>query len=250
MWWEIGDAFRLLGTLGDGCRCILLTGSGAAFSGGIDTSDTSFFPSQDDDNDDDIARKALAFRSQILEMQNCFTAVEECLVPVVAAIHGACIGAGVDLACCADVRLCSSSARFSIREVRLGLAADVGTLQRLPKIVGHGSRVRELCLTGEDFYANEAARIGLVSCVSATEEELLPMAFDVCTRIASNSPVAVAGTKLSLNYSRDHSVQDGLEHIAAHNSMALLSDDLVTSFTAAAIGKKPSFANLAAHSRL
>lgn len=238
----------MLGTLGDGCRCILLTGSGKAFSAGIDTSDTSFFPSQNDKGD--VARKALSFRSQIIEMQNCFTAVEDCPVPVIAAIHGACIGAGIDLACCTDVRLCSPSARFSIREVRLGLAADVGTLQRLPKIVGNGSRVRELCLTGEDFDANEAARIGLVSRISLTEGDLLSMALDVCSCIASNSPVAVAGTKLSLNYSRDHTVQDGLEHVASHNSMALLTDDLVASFAATARGNNPSFANLPAHSRL
>lgn len=248
MWREINDAFGLLGSLGDGCRCILLSGSGKAFSAGIDTSDPSFFPSQDDDSD--IARRVLSFRSQILEMQDCFTAVETCPVPVVAAIHGACIGAGIDLACCTDVRLCSPSANFSVREVRLGLAADVGTLQRLPKIVGHGSRVRELCLTGKDFNAKEAARIGLVSRISSSEEELIPMALNVCARIARNSPVAVAGTKLSLNYSRDVSVKDGLDHIASHNSMALLTDDLVASFAAAASGSDPSFANLAAHSRL
>ena len=249
MWREIGDAFRLLGTLGDGCRCVLLQGNGKAFSAGIDTADSSFFPSQEDSNDD-AARKSLSFRPQIIDMQRCFTALEECPVPVVAAIHGACIGAGIDLACCADVRLCSPSATFSIREVRLGLAADIGTLQRLPKIVGHGSRVRELCLTGEDFGADEAARIGFVSRVSTTEEVLIPMAIEICKRIASNSPVAVVGTKFSLNYSRDHSVQNGLEHVASHNAMALLTDDLIASFAAAASGSKPSFANFPVHSRL
>lgn len=251
MWREIGEAFSLLGTLGDGCRCILLCGSGGkAFSAGIDVSDTSFFPSQVNSDTNDPAKRAMAFRTKILEMQCCFTAVEKCPVPVVTAIHGSCIGAGVDLACCTDVRICSPSTRFSIREVHLGLAADVGTLQRLPKIVGHGSRVRELCLTGQDFDASEAARIGFVSRVSPTEDDLLPMALDVCNRIASNSPVAVAGTKQSLNFSRDHSVQDGLEHIASHNSMALLTDDLVASFAATANGNQPSFAEIPAHSRL
>jgi delta(3,5)-delta(2,4)-dienoyl-CoA isomerase len=248
MWREIGNAFGWLGTQGDGCRCILLTGSGKASSAGIDTSDPSFFPSQEDDVD--AARKALSFRPKILEMQRCFTAVENCPVPVVAALHGPCIGAGIDLACCADIRLCSPSTMFSIREVRLGLAADVGTLQRLPKIVGHTSRVREICLTGEDFDAVEASRIGFVSRISQTEGDLWPMAIKLCKRIASNSPVAVAGTKLSLNYSRDHTVQEGLAHIASHNSMALLTDDLVASFTAAASGNDPTFANLWPHSRL
>lgn len=156
MWREIGDSFRKIGTIGDGCRCVLLIGSGKGFCGGIDISDKRFFSGienniGDENSSIDVARKSLAFRSQILEMQSAFTAVEECPVPVVAAIHGACIGAGVDLACCADVRVCSPDAKFSVREVRLGLAADVGTLQRLPRIVGFGSRVRELCLTGGEF---------------------------------------------------------------------------------------------------
>jgi delta(3,5)-delta(2,4)-dienoyl-CoA isomerase len=156
MWKEIGDAFGKIGTIGDGCRCILMIGCGKGFCGGIDVTDEKFFSglvgnSGDDDTSQDVARKSLSFRSQISQMQSAFTAVEECPVPVVAAIHGACIGAGIDLTCCADVRVCSPDAKFSIREVRLGLAADVGTLQRFPKLVGFGSYVRELCLTGGEF---------------------------------------------------------------------------------------------------
>jgi enoyl-CoA hydratase/carnithine racemase len=163
MWKEIGEAFNLLGTTGDGCRCILLTGSGKGFCGGIDLTDEKFFSGispdniDEDDNDaaitkrQDAARTSFAFKPQILQMQAAFTAVEQCTVPVVAAIHGACVGAGVDLACCADIRVCSPNATFSVREARLGLAADVGTLQRLPKLVGFGSRVRELCLTGGEL---------------------------------------------------------------------------------------------------
>jgi delta(3,5)-delta(2,4)-dienoyl-CoA isomerase len=152
MWKEIGEAFRHLGTIGDGCRCIILRGSGKGFSAGIDLTDEKFFSGiSGDDDSTDVARRSLAFRSQILEMQAAFTAVEQCPVPVVASIHGACIGAGIDLVCCADVRVCSPDAKFSVREVRVGLAADVGTLQRLPKLVGFSSRVRELCLTGGEI---------------------------------------------------------------------------------------------------
>lgn len=152
MWKELGDAFRTLGTTGDGCRCILLIGSGKGFCGGIDIADEKFFSGITDNEADDAsqesARRSIAFYPQILQMQAAFTAVEECAVPVVAAIHGSCVGAGVDLVCCADVRVCDPDATFSIREVRLGLAADVGTLQRFPKLVGFGSLVKELCLTG------------------------------------------------------------------------------------------------------
>jgi delta(3,5)-delta(2,4)-dienoyl-CoA isomerase len=255
MWKEIGRLFSLLGTQGDDCRAILLKGAGKAFCSGIDISDPSFFtPSEGD-----ATRRGMAFLPQIREMQKCFTAVQDCPVPVICAIHGPCIGAGIDLACCADVRLCCADSVFSVREVRLGLAADVGTLQRMPKICGHDSRVRELCLTGRDFGAGEAFRIGFVSRVLPDHENLYEDALQLCFMISKLSPVAVTGTKLSLNYSRDHSVNEGLEHVACHNSLALLSEDLVTAFASrspaiASSGggatEQALFAALLPHSRL
>jgi len=282
MWREIGDAFRKVGTIGDGCRCILMIGSGKGFCGGIDVTDEKFFSelvgnnAGDDYSSQDVARKSLAFRSQILQMQSAFTAVEECPVPVVSAIHGACIGAGIDLTCCADVRVCSPDAKFSIREVRLGLAADVGTLQRFPKLVGFGSRVRELCLTGgefislvpivptlliawhlillqptrpDDFNADDALNIGFVSRISPTNQSLIDTANGICQKISRNSPVAATITKASLNFSRDHTVSEGLEHVALHNSTALMSEDLVKSFMMTG-GAAPHFAPLHSHSNL
>mmetsp|Transcript_8807 Transcript_8807/g.21393 ORF Transcript_8807/g.21393 Transcript_8807/m.21393 type:complete len:309 (+) Transcript_8807:219-1145(+) len=257
MWKEIGDAFRQLGTTGDGCRCVLLTGSGKGFCGGIDITDEKFFSGISGGGDADkhgpsrdMARQSLAFRSQILEMQAAFTAVGECPVPVVAAIHGACVGAGIDLTCCADVRVCSPNAMFSIREVRLGLAADVGTLQRFPKIVGFGSLVRELCLTGDDFNAEDALKIGFVSRISRTNDDLANTANSICQRISRNSPVAATVTKASLNYSRDHTIAEGLEHVALHNSTALMSEDLVKSFLMSRGAADAQFAPLQSHSRL
>ena len=246
MWKEIGHVFSEVTCSSDDIRCIALVGSGSAFCAGIDLSDPSFGLIDDNEKNgngngnvngngsistcNDVARKAFRFRPQILEMQRAFTALEACPVPVVAIIQGFCIGGGVDLITAADVRICSPDALFSVREARLGLAADVGTLQRLPKIVGHSSRVRELVFTGEDFGSAEAARIGLVSRISTSNESLVREGLDIARRIASNSPVAVRGSKLSLNYSRDHSVADGLEHIATHNAAALITDDLMNSF--------------------
>lgn len=198
----------------------------------------------------DVARRGMAFRHQIIQMQNSFTLLEKCPVPIVAAIHGPCIGAGMDLVCCADVRLSCSSAVFSVREVRLGLAADVGTLQRLGKICSGESLVRQLCLTGDDFGSTVALKMGLVSAVATNQQDLMQMALSMCKRIASNSPVAVVGTKLSLNYSRDHTVQEGLDHIATHNAMALMSDDLMASFAASASKSEATFENLLPHSKL
>lgn len=242
MWREIGEAFHKIGSLGDGSRCVLLIGAGQSFCAGIDVSDENFglidMESIGDERKEsvDIARNFISFRPKILEMQNCLTAVEQCSIPVVCAIHGACIGGGIDLSCCADIRVCTGEAKFGVREARLGLAADVGTLQRLPKICGHTSRIRELCYTGEDFNSEEAARIGFVSRLSTSHEQMISTALNICKMIARNSPVAVYGTKLSLNYSRDHSVQEGLDHIATHNSAALMTADLEKSFLAQSSG--------------
>ena len=246
LWKEIGIAFSRLGQTGD-CRCIILSGVGKAFSAGIDVTDSKFFSFNDADTTTDTARRGIAFLPQILDMQKCFTAVENCPVPVIAAIHGSCIGAGIDLACCCDIRLCAPGAVFSVREVKIGLAADIGTLQRLPKISGNDSRVRELCYTGENFGHQEALRIGFVSRVS---QDLLKDAISLGTSIAANSPVAVMGTKQSLLYSRDHSVQEGLEHVARHNALALMTDDIPSAFMASSRKEAISFPNLLPFSKL
>ena len=246
MWKEIGSAFGRLGRSGDGCRCIILTGMGKAFTAGIDVMDKKFFSFTNDDNgSNDTARIGLAFLPQIMQMQDCFTAVERCPVPVIAAIHGSCIGAGIDLACCCDIRLASTSTTFSVREVKIGLAADIGTLQRLPKITGNDSRVRELCYTGGNFDHHEALEIGFVSRISRNP---LDDAIQLGMRIAENSPVAVTGTKHSLLYSRDHGVGDGLEHIASHNALALMTQDIPNAFMARK--EKPVFADMLPQSRL
>lgn len=256
MWREIGKAFRTLATLGDDTRCILLIGNGKSFCAGIDVTDPSFgfMDMMDDDgtntNSTDVARKCLSFRPKILEMQNCLSALEECPIPVVAAIHGSCIGGGIDLITCADIRISTPNTKFSVREAKLGLAADVGTLQRLPKIVGNTSIVRELCFTGMDFDGVKAERIGLVSRLSSSQDDLISSGLQICGQIAKNSPVAVSGTKLSLNYSRDHTVKDGLEHIALHNAAALMTNDIANSFIASSTKTEAEFESLLPHSKL
>jgi len=252
MWREIGNVFSILGRMGDDCRAIILIGAGTkAFTSGIDVTDESFGLTADDDvessSSHDVARRGLRFYPQILEMQKCFTAVEECPVPVIAAIQGSCIGAGVDLASVCDIRICSNTARFSVREVQIGLAADVGTLQRFPKITGNDSRVRELCLTGEVFSAYEALRIGFVSRIS---DRLVADTLELAKTIAANSPVAVVGTKRSLVYSRDHTVADGLIHIATHNTSALMTDDIPTAITSAMKKKSANFRKIPKLSKL
>ncbi|CAJ1955337.1 unnamed protein product [Cylindrotheca closterium] len=243
-WQEIGDVFTSVAQDG-ACRCIVLSGIGKDFSAGIDITDPGFFSFND--SDADVARRGLSFLPKVKQMQDCFTAVEKCPVPVIAAIHGNCIGAGVDIACCCDVRLAAPETTFSVREVKIGLAADIGTLQRLPKITGNDSRVRELCYTGEFFSSQEALSIGFISRICPNP---LAGAIELATKIAASSPVAVHGTKKSLMYSRDHSVAEGLEHVAMHNSLALMTDDVPEAHAASANKENPSFSNMLPFSKL
>lgn len=243
LWKDIGSCFSRLAREGDGCRCILLTAKGSVFCAGIDISDPSLLLPPGDD----VARRGLAFLPQIQGMQQAFTALETCPVPVVAVIHGACIGAGVDLICAASVRLATEDAVFCVKEVALGLAADVGTLQRLPNITGNGSLATEVCLTGRNFAAPEALAMGLVSRITTNA---LDDGLQICRQIARHSPVAVVGTKKSLLYAHDHSVQEGLDQIAAYNALALQGGDLTTAFAAASRQEKAEYDDLHPASKL
>ena len=144
--------------------------------------------------------------------QVLFNAIEECRVPVVACIHRACLGAGVDMVCAADIRYCTTDAVFAVKEVMLGLAADIGTLQRMPKVMGSESLLRELAFTGRDFTSDEAKEHGFVSRVFDDRQSMCEKALDVCQQIAATSPIAVIGTKNNLIYARDHSVAEGLQY--------------------------------------
>jgi Delta3,5-Delta2,4-dienoyl-CoA isomerase len=250
MWGEIGRVFGCLGRGVPGdvdSRSVLLTGNGRGFCSGIDILDLSITGSH---QSDDPARTGIAMMSKIQQMQACFTQLETCPIPVVVAMHGICIGAGIDLACCADIRICASDTVFSVREVQLGLAADVGTLQRLPKITGNASWVSQACLTGRNFKATEALQMGFVSQIADTTDALLEQGVQLCQAIAFHSPVAVLGTKKALLYSRDHTVADSLEQIIAFNALALQSGDLTQAIQATTEKKRPTFPSLLRQSRL
>ena len=209
-------------------RVCVVTAQGRAFSAGLDITDpimTSAIEASSEDNC--VARAALRARQRVLVMQAALSCMERCPLPVIAAVHGACIGAGVDLITAADIRLCSTDAYFSVREIQLALAADVGTLQRLPKVAANESRVRQLCFTGDNFGAQEAKELGLVSTVvNGSGQEVREEAFSLARRIAMQSPIALVATKANLLYSRDHSVSDGLDYIATWNGAGLQSTDL------------------------
>jgi enoyl-CoA hydratase len=178
-----------------------------------------------------MASRARSARAEVLRLQAAVTSVADCPLPMIAAIHGYCIGGGVDLIAACDIRLASADALLSVREAKVAIVADLGSLQRLPHIIGKG-HVAELAYTGKDITAERAESIGLVNRVSADAAAVLADARALAAEIADNSPLAVQGTKAVLNASEGHSVADGLEYVATWNAGALASDDLVEAMTA------------------
>lgn len=226
MWSEIGQAFGYLSDL-PSCRAIVLSGEGRNFTSGLDLKDHIELVSPPaSDGPSDVSRRAFELHRSIVAYQNSLSTLESARQPVISAVHGSCIGGGVDMICAADIRVASADATFSVMEVELGLAADVGTLQRLPKIVGNHSWVREVCLTARNFSANEALQQGFLSYVETDKEKMYKRALELAKQIASLSPVAVMGTKSNLNWSRDRSVQDGLAYNAIWNASGLMSIDI------------------------
>ena len=181
-----------------------------------------------------------SLRKKILELQESNNAVERCRKPVIAAVHGHCIGGGVDLLSACDIRLASADALFSIRETRIAIIADLGTLQRLPHIIGQGW-FRELALTGRDFTAEEALRMGFVTRVCEDRDALIKAAGDLAREIACLAPLTVQGVKETINHSRDNGVYPGLAYVAQKNAAALPSEDLIEAVTAFMEKRDPVF---------
>lgn len=179
-------------------------------------------------------------RKDILQLQEGINALERCRKPVIAAVHGHCIGGGVDLISACDIRMASRDAVFAIRETRVAIIADLGTLQRLPHIIGHGW-FRELALTGRDFSAEEALNMGLVTRLCADRDVLYQEAKGLATQIAECSPIAVQGAKEVINYSRDQGVYQGLEYVARKNAAVLPSEDLLEAFQAFKEKRPPKY---------
>ncbi len=178
-----------------------------------------------------MAARAGSARAEIRRLQASVSAVADCPLPTIAAIHGYCIGGGVDLAAACDIRLASADAMFSVRETKVAIVADLGSLQRLPHIIGKG-HVAELAYTGKDITAARAQAIGLVNGTSPDPEQLLADARAMAVEIAANSPLAVQGTKAVLTAGEGRSVAEGLEFVAIWNAGSLASDDLSEAMTA------------------
>ena len=215
-------------------RVVIIKAEGKSFSAGTDLEEAAALVSQHSADGRDKMQK------DILKLQQGFTKIERCRKPVIAAIHSHCVGGGMDMICACDMRLATTDAIFSIRETRMGIVADLGTLQRLPHIIGQG-RFRELALTGRDFTAQEALQMGLVTRICDDRPALYKEAENLAGEIAACPPLTVQGTKEVINYSRDNGIEAGLQYVAQKNSAALPSEDLFEAVTAFMEKRKPVF---------
>lgn len=237
-WTEIIDIFEWIDRT-DEIRVVVLGGAGEHFSSGIDL---NLLAQAAGLVGKDVGRNAEALRRKILELQASFNAVDRCRKPVLAAIQGYCLGGAIDLIAACDMRYASRDAKFSIKEIDMGMAADVGTLQRLPRIIGDGM-MRELAYTGRMVDSEEAQRIGLVNRVYEDHASLLAGVMQLAGEIAAKSPIAIRGTKEMIRYMRDHRVDDGLEYVATWNAAMLQSADLRVAMAAHMSKQAPDFAD-------
>lgn len=237
-WAEMPDVFGKLDADRD-VRAIVLIGSGRNFSYGLD------LPAMGDTlsavlTDGSSARPRADFHTTILRMQRSINAVADCRTPTIASVHGWCIGGGVDLISAVDIRYASADARFSVREVKLAMVADVGSLARLPLILSDG-HLRELALTGKDIDARRAEKIGLVNDVYDDPDAALAAARDTAAEIAANPPLTVSGVKDVLDHQRFARVSESLRYVAAWNSAFLPSKDLTEGISATFEKRMPNF---------
>ncbi|MCG7201232.1 crotonase/enoyl-CoA hydratase family protein [Marinobacter pelagius] len=239
-WLELPQCMREIEANSD-ARVIVISSTGKHFSAGMDLgvfSDPKSVPMSGDPG-----RMAENLRRVVMQLQDTLTSLEKVRLPVLAAVHGGCIGGALDLVCAADSRYCTEDAYFTIKETELGMTADVGTLQRLPKLIPEGV-VRELAYTGRKFDAQEAHRLGFVNTVFESHEAMVEGVMEIAARIAANSPLAVTGCKEMINYSRDHSVEDSLKYMATWQAGMFRPTDMMKSFQAKAQKQSPDYDDL------
>tara|TARA_B100000287_G_scaffold434941_1_gene501049 strand:+ start:3237 stop:4097 length:861 start_codon:yes stop_codon:yes gene_type:complete len=213
-------------------RVLIMSSTGKHFCAGMDLNAFSNgVENIPEDKKPDHARVGEALYRSAKELQGYISTLEEIRVPVIAAVQGACVGGALDLITACDIRLASKEAFFCIQEINIGMAADVGTLQRLPRIIPD-SKMRELAYTGRRMHADEAKESGLVSDIYESQEEMLKAANKLANEIASKSPIAIYGLKAVMNYSRDHSISDSLDYNALWSGAMLSGKDMTEAMKA------------------
>ena len=246
MWDEMRLIFGSLSHNPD-VRCILLSGAGdRAFTAGLDVEQASKGDSPLTVRIPDPSRRATHLRRHIHELQDAITSVARCEKPVIALMHGYAIGAAIDLSSACDIRLCTTDVRFCVKEVDIGLAADVGTLSRLPKVVGGvTSWVKDVCMTARTFSADEAVQNNFVSkAIPGGKQELINEGLKLAQLLSSKSPVAVQGTKNILDAAWGRTVEDNLNYTAVWNAAMLQSSDVERAMMSGLQKRTPTFEKL------
>lgn len=239
-WAELPQCINAIETHTD-ARVIVVSSTGRHFTAGMDLSvfaDAGTLPTQGEPG-----RLAENLRRLVLQLQGSLSSLEQARIPVLAAIQGGCIGGGLDLVCAADMRYCTEDAFFTIKETEIGMTADVGTLQRMPKLMPEGV-VRELAYTGRRLHAKEAQQLGFVNQVFANHEALLEGVMAIAKQIAQHSPLAVVGCKAMLNYSRDHTVADSLNYMATWQAGMFRIEEIMQTMQAQQQQKQPQYDDL------
>ncbi|KAK8081967.1 dienoyl-CoA isomerase, partial [Apiospora saccharicola] len=243
MWLELGKVFDKLSHDPD-VRAVVFSGAGdRAFTSGLDVQAASQGGALSGSKGDG-ARAATSMRRHIDEFQECITRLEKCEKPIICVLHGISFGLAIDMSCCADVRICSKNTKLAVKEVDIGIAADIGTLSRLPKVVSNISWVKDISLSARIFGAEEALAAGFVSHVYGSKAESITAAISWASLVASKSPVAVQGTKELINHARDHSVAESLRYTAIWNSAMLQTEDVKSALLSGMNKTKPRFAKL------
>ena len=244
-WFELPELIRSLDESGT-VRAMVISSTGKHFSAGMDLSvfsgDGGLLGGS---GVTEQGRQRASLFQLVLQLQDSFTSLEKARVPVLAAVQGGCIGGAVDMVCAADMRYASADAFFCVQEINIGMTADVGTLQRLPKIIPDGV-ARQLAYTGERMPASRALEVGLVNHVFENHEALVDGVLEIARTIAAKSPLAIWGTKEAMTYARDHSVTDSLRQMAAWQSGMFQPGDMIECFAAKAEGREPVFEGLPA----
>ncbi len=228
-------------------RAIVMSSTGKHFSAGMDISVFTGGGLHDDDAVE-VGRARANFRYNVLHLQDTFTSFERARMPVLAAMQGGVVGGAVDMVTACDMRYSTDDAWFCIHEINIGMTADVGTLQRLPKLIPEGI-VRELAYTGDRMTAKRAKEVGLVNETYPDHEALIDGVLEIAARIASRSPLAVHGSKEMINYTRDHSTAESLQYMAAWQAGMFQPTDIVESFAAQMDKREPSYDDLPAVKR-
>ena len=239
-WNEFPQALDIV-RASDDVRVLVISSSGKHFSAGMDL---EIFSNPDPRLfNGEPARRAETIHRLVLDLQAMFSELESLRMPVLAAVQGGCIGGALDLICACDCRYCTEDAYFTVKETALGITADLGTLQRLPSLISSGL-ARELAYTARNMAAQEALSSGLVNAVFSDHEALMSAVMDIAEQIASHSPLAVHGSKVMLNYARDHSVSDSLAYMAAWQTGMFQPTDMLEGFKAKSEQRAPEYAAL------